>query len=184
MKRNRRIAVLCLASMLSVIVLPQQISAAGGDLTKELTITASSEKDYKEQAEEAFALELEQDGMKYERTEIRYEVIDTKYLDKKEKVIEAANPAETITEGGVEYILVEFKAPAEIEQRVSAYDDYDHPVTAADVPATKDTTVTDEATGEQKTVTCSLTGVSPAGTATVDNVMTLTFGNYDAAYYE
>lgn len=184
MKRNRRIAVLCLASMLSVIVLPQQISAAGGNLTKELTITASSEKDYKEQAEEAFALELEQDGMKYERTEIRYEVIDTKYLDKKEKVIEAANPAETITEGGVEYILVEFKAPAEIEQRVSAYDDYDHPVTAADVPATKDTTVTDEATGEQKTVTCSLTGVSPAGTATVDNVMTLTFGNYDAAYYE
>lgn len=181
-RQNRILAALCLCSVV-MSVLPQQVSAAG-ELTKELMITASSEQDYKEQAESAFAVEIEESGQKYERTEIRYEVIDTKYLDKKEKVIEVANPAETITEGGVEYILVEFKAPAEIEQRVSAYDDYDHPVTAADVPATKDTTVTDEATGEQKTVTCSLTGVSPAGTATVDNVMTLTFGNYDAAYYE
>lgn len=181
-RQNRILAALCLCSVV-MSVLPQQVSAAG-ELTKELMITASSEQDYKEQAESAFAVEIEESGQKYERTEIRYEVIDTKYLDKKEKVIEVANPAETITEGGVEYILVEFKAPAEIEQRVSAYDDYDHPVTAADVPTTKDTTVTDEATGEQKTVTCSLTGVSPAGTATVDNVMTLTFGNYDAAYYE
>lgn len=181
-RQNRILAALCLCSVV-MSVLPQQVSAAG-ELTKELMITASSEQDYKEQAESAFAVEIEESGQKYERTEIRYEVIDTKYLDKKEKVIEVANPAETITEGGVEYTLVEFKAPAEIEQKVSAYDDYDHPVTAADVPATKDTTVTDEATGEQKTVTCSLTGVSPAGTATVDNVMTLTFGNYDAAYYE
>lgn len=181
-RQNRILAALCLCSVV-MSVLPQQVSAAG-ELTKELMITASSEQDYKEQAESAFAVEIEESGQKYERTEIRYEIIDTKYLDKKEKVIEVANPAETITEGGVEYILVEFKAPAEIEQRVSAYDDYDHPVTAADVPTTKDTTVTDEATGEQKTVTCSLTGVSPAGTATVDNVMTLTFGNYDAAYYE
>ena len=184
MKRNRTIAVLCLCSIVSVAVLSQRISAAEESLTKELVITASSEQDYKEQAESAFDLEIEKDGQKYERAEIRYKVTDTKYLDKKEKVIETANPAETVIEDGVEYTLVEFKAPAEIEQRVSAYDDYDHPVTAADVPATKDTTVTDEATGEQKTVTCSLTGVSPAGTATVDNVMTITFSNYDAAYYE
>ena len=180
--QNRILAALCLCFVMSA--LPQQVSAAGESLTKELEITASSEQDYKEQAESAFAMEIEEDGQKYERAEIRYEVTDTKYLDKKEKVVETADPAETITEGGVEYTLVEFKAPAEIEQRVSAYDDYDHPVMAADVPATKDTTVTDEATGEQKTVTCSLTGVSPAGTATVDNVMTITFSNYDAAYYE
>lgn len=184
MERNRTIAVLCLCSIVSMAILPQQVSAAGESLTKELVITAANEADYKKQAESAFATEIEEDGQKYERTEIRYEVTDTKYLDKKEKVIETADPAETIKEDGVEYTLVEFKAPAEIEQRVSAYDDYDHPVTVADVPATKDTTVTDEATGEQKTVTCSLTGVSPAGTTTVDNVMTLTFGNYDAAYYE
>jgi hypothetical protein len=184
MKGSRTIAALCLCSIVSVAVLSQRISAAEESLTKELVITASSEQDYKEQAESAFDLEIEKDGQKYERAEIRYKVTDTKYLDKKEKVIETADPAETITEGGVEYTLVEFKAPAEIEQRVSAYDDYDHPVTAADVPATKDTVVTDEATGAQKTVTCSLTGVSPAGTATVDNVMTITFSNYDAAYYE
>lgn len=184
MKRNRTIAVLCLCSVVSMAVLPQQVSAAGKSLTKELVITASSEKDYKEQAEEAFALEIEQDGQKYERSEIRYEVTDTKYLDKKEKVVETADPVELLIEGDLEYTLVEFKAPEKLEQRVTAYDDYDHVVTAEDVPATKDTTVTDEATGEQKIVTCSLTGVSPAGTTTVDNVMTITFSNYDAAYYE
>ena len=182
-RQNRILAALCLCSVV-MSVLPQQVSAAGEPLTKELDIMASSEQDYKEQAESAFAMEIEEDGQKYERAEIRYEVTNTNYLDKKEKVIETADPAETVTEDGVEYTLVEFKAPAEIEQKVSAYDDYDHPVTAGDVPATKDTTVTDEATGEQKTVTCSLTGVSPAGTTTVDNIMTLTFGNYDAAYYE
>lgn len=182
-RQNRILAALCLCSVV-MSVLPQQVSAAGEPLTKELDIMASSEQDYKEQAESAFAMEIEEDGQKYERTEIRYEVTNTNYLDKKEKMIETANPAEIVTEDGVEYTLVKFEEPKEIEQTVTAYDDYDHVVTAADVPATKDTTVTDEATGEQKTVTCSLTGVSPAGTTTVDNIMTLTFGNYDAAYYE
>ena len=183
MKRNRTIAVLCLCSIVSMAALPQQIYAAGESLTKELVITASSEQDYKEQAESAFAIEIEEGGQKYERTEIRYEVTDTEYLDKKEKLVETADPAETIMEGELEYTLIDFKAPEEIEQSVTAYDDYDHAVTAADVPATKDTVITNEA-GEQETVTCSLTGVSPAGITTVDNVMTLTFSNYDAAYYE
>lgn len=184
MKRNRTIAVLCLCSIVSMAVLPQQVSAAGESLTKELVITASSEQDYKEQAESAFAMEIEEGGQKYERTEIRYEVTDTEYLDKTEKVVETADPAETIMEGELEYTLVEFKAPETLEQRVTAYDDYDHVVSTADVPATKDTVITNEVTGEQETVTCNLTGIAPAGTTTVDNVMTLTFGNYGAAYYE
>lgn len=182
-RQNRILAALCLCSVV-MSVLPQQVSAAGEPLTKELEITALSERDYKEQAESAFPIEIEEDGQMYERAEIRYEVTNTQYLDKQEKVIETDDPAETVTEDGVEYTLVEFKAPAEIEQRVSAYDDYDHVVTAADVPATKDTVITDEVTGEQKTVTCSLTGVSPTGTTTVDNVMTISFSNYDASYYE
>ena len=49
-----------------------RVAAAGADLQKELTITAASEADYKEQAEEAFALELNEDGRVYERTEILY----------------------------------------------------------------------------------------------------------------
>lgn len=163
---------------------PLQVIAAEEAITKELTITAQSEQDYKKQAEEAFALEITENGQKYKRTEIRYEITEIEYLDKKEKVVETAVPAETIMEGDLEYTLVSFKEPEKIEQTVTAYDDYDHPITVADVPATKDTTVTDEATGEQKTVTCSLTGVSPAGTMTVDNVMTITFSNYDAAYYD
>lgn len=184
MKRNRTIAVLCLCSIVSMAVLPQQVSAAEESLTKELVITASSEQDYKEQAESAFDLEIEKDGQKYERAEIRYEVTDTKYLDKKEKVVETADPGETIIEGDLEYTLVEFKAPEKLEQRVTAYDDYDHVVTTADVPATKDTVITNEATREQETVTCNLTGIAPAGITTVDTVMTITISNYDAAYYE
>lgn len=183
MKKNRTIVALCLCTIVSMALLPQQVSAAGESLTKELVITAANEADYKNQAEKAFAMEIEEDGQKYERTEIRYEVTDTKYLDKKEKVVETTDPAETIKENGMEYTLVKFEEPKEIEQTVTAYDDYDHVVTAADVPSTKDTVVTDEATGEQETVTCSLTGVAPAGTTTIDNVMTITFSNYDAAYY-
>lgn len=163
---------------------PLQVLAAEEAITKELTITAKNEQDYKKQAEEAFAMEIEEGGQKYERTEIRYEITETEYLDKKEKVVETAEPEETIMEGKLEYTLIDFKEPEKIEQTVTAYDDYDHLVTEADVPATKEVTATNDVTGEQEVVTCTLTGVSPAGTTTVDNVMTITFSNYDSAYYE
>ena len=123
-RQNRILAALCMCSVV-MSVLPQQVSAAGDPLTKELEIMASSEQDYKEQAESAFAIEIEEGGQKYERTEIRYEVTDTEYLDKKEKVVETADPAETIMEGELEYTLIDFKAPEEIEQSVTAYDDYE-----------------------------------------------------------
>lgn len=163
---------------------PLRVTAAEEQITKKLIITAKDEQDYKKQAENAFALKIEENGQKYERSEIRYEITDTTYMDKKYKSVQTNEPTQTITEDGIEYTLMDYYAPKTIDQTVTAYDDYDHHVTAADVPGTKDIVVTDEVTGEQMTVTCSLTGVAPAGTTTVDNVMTITFSNYNAAYYE
>lgn len=167
-----------------------RVAAAGTDLQKELTITAASEADYKEQAEEAFALKLNEDGRVYERTEIRYEVISKEYVNKKEKeVVLKEEPQKAYKEDGVTYTLEKSDREEQIvqeaaEQTVTAYDDYDTYVTAADVPATKTVTATNEVTGEQESVTCGFTGITSAGTRTVENVMTITFSNYDAAYYE
>ena len=181
-KRLRRgLSFLFLAAYAAAI--PMNVIAAEG-LTKEVTISASSEQDYEEQAEKLLPEILRESGKKYERTEIRYEVIDTEYLDKKEKVVETADPAQSITENGLEYTLVDYKEPESIEQQITAYDDYDHEVAMTDVPATKDVPVTNEVTGEQEIVTCSLTGISPVGIMNVNNTMTITFSNYDAAYYE
>lgn len=183
-------SLLLICTLICTLMSSLRVAAAGADLQKELTITAASEADYKEQAEEAFALKLNEDGRVYERTEIRYEVISKEYVDKKEKeVVLKEEPQKTYKENGVTYTLEKSDREEQIiqeaaEQTVTAYDDYDTYVTAADVPATKTVTATNEVTGEAESVVCSFTSVTPAGTRTVENVMTITFSNYDAAYYE
>ena len=67
---------------------------------------------------------------------------------------------------------------------MTAYDEYDYAVTAADVPGIKTVSAENETTGETEQVTCAFTGISPAGTRTVSNTITITFSNYDAAYYD
>ena len=69
-------------------------------------------------------------------------------------------------------------------QTVTAYDDYDYAVTEDDIPATKTVTETNQITGEQEEVICSFTGIHPVRIVMVNNAMTITFENYDAAYYE
>lgn len=187
LKKKSKLIFLLLASLL---VSPLRVSAAGADLQKELTISASSEKDYIKQAEEVFALEIKEDGKTYQRTEIRYEVVEIDYLDKKEKVVELEEePTESYVENGVTYTLETTEKEEKVireaaSQKVTGSDVYDTYVTAADVPATKTVTVKNQVTGAQESVVCSLTGITPAGVATVERVMTVTFSNYDAAYYE
>ncbi len=69
-------------------------------------------------------------------------------------------------------------------QTVTAYDDYDYVIAESDVPATKTVTETNRITGEPEEVICNLTGIHPAGMVMANNTMTVTFTNYDAAYYE
>lgn len=188
--RNRSRGLVLAFSLAYTMMLPLQVSAAEAELHREETIVAADEAAYRELAEEALPGRIKENGRTYERTEIRYEIIGTNYLDKKEKTLELQEkPEKTHTEDGVTYHLEtseleEKTVREEAVQMVTAYDDYDTYVTAADVPGTKTVTAVNDATGEQESVTCSFTGITRAGTTTVDNVMTITFSNYDAAYYE
>lgn len=188
-KRILRSTALTLSFLLMMI--PLQVSAAGMNLTKESTFLASSEEEeeLEKLAEEKFEQYIEEDGKKYELTDIEYELIETKYLDKKEKSIELKEePQKTMKEDGVEYTLKSCdKSEKVVEnevQTVTAYDDYDYEVTAAGVPVAKTVTAVNKITGAEEQVICNFTGISTAGTTTVENTMTITFSNYDAAYYE
>lgn len=172
--------------------------AADAPLTKELQISGASESDYKDQAQQAFDDELTEDGKDYKLDDISYEVISTKYLDTKVLTVNLdgledgsePQPDETIVQDGITYTLDPSSTVKEENvireagtQQVSAYDDYDYSVSADSVPATKSVRVQNQLTGEMQDVVCQLSGVSVHGTKTIDNTMSLTFSNYDAAYY-
>ena len=168
--------------------IPQQVSAAEVEtLTRQQEFTADS-KDFEGCAQ--FEKDIISEGKQYELKDITYKVLKTDYLDKKEKMVEGESSLkETITENGLVYRLVESEKEEKVlsperVQAVAAYDDYDYAVTAETVPGTKSVTVTDEATGESVEVACSFVGITIVGSTAVTEDMTITFENYDAAYYE
>lgn len=175
--------------LMALLTFPLQATAAGTPLEKVVTLTGTSEEDYTKQAEQAFAQEIRENGKNYALTGISCEVTDTKYLDKKEKLVETEEkPTETISEDGLEYTLASYDSQEKIvedqsSQTVTAYDEYSYAVTASDVPGTKTVSARNETTGETEQVTCAFTGISPAGTQTVTNAISITFSDYDAAYY-
>ena len=174
-------------SFLLMFALPLQVSAAEGR-TIEKTIVASSDEEYKEKAESEFAETIDLEGKEYRLDHIDYVVEETKYLANIEKIVDVTGePDQTITESGIVYTL-EKAGKQEKEdadpQIVTVYEDFDHNVTRGNVPQTKDVTATDALTGETVEVTCSLTEIEPVGIQYIDNVMTITIRNYDAAYYE
>ena len=173
-----------------LITFPPQVFAAGSDLTKEITLTVKNEADSRELAEKEFPETWKEGGKTYERSEITYKLVETKYLDKKKKEMELkSEPEQTFTEGKTVYTLKKTekveKSIAEGDvQTVTAYDDYDYAIAESDVPATKTVTETNRITGEPEEVICNFTGIHSAGTVMANNTMTVTFTNYDAAYYE
>lgn len=187
MKKKKIVAI---AFSFLLMAFPLQVFAAGSDLTKEITLTVKNEADSRELAEKEFQETWKEGGKTYERSEITYKLVETKYLDKKEKEMELkSEPEQTFTEGKTVYTLKKTekveKTIAEGDvQTVTAYDDYDYAVTEDDIPATKTVTETNQITGEQEEVICSFTGIHPVGIVMVNNAMTITFENYDAAYYE
>ena len=187
MRMKSKLKKVLVFSLILTFVLPLQVSAAGEPLIREKTIIAASEAEYKELAESEFDQKIRENGKEYTLDHIDYEIVNTQYLDAKEKVIDVTgDPEQTLTEDGIEYTLLEADKQEQEEtepQVVTAYDDYDHPISEEDVPGTKDVTATNNMTGEEETLTCSLTGIEPAGITTVDTVMTITFSDYDAAYY-
>lgn len=190
MERMKKKKMVAIAFSFLLITFPLQVFAAGSDLTKEITLTVKNEADSRELAEKEFPETWKEGGKTYERSEITYKLVETKYLDKKEKEMELkSEPEQTFTEGKTVYTLKKTekveKSIAEGDvQTVTAYDDYDYAIAESDVPATKTVTETNRITGEPEEVICNLTGIHPAGTVMANNTMTVTFTNYDAAYYE
>lgn len=188
--RKKRFKCAALAFSFLLALFPLQVSAAGTQKVKELTFTVSEMEEAKKQAEKAFEKIFKEQGNEYKLSDIQYEVIHTEYLDKKEKRVELKEkPKEKLIEDGMEYTLKTSEKSEKVvaertEQEVSAYDDYDHAVTAADVPGSKTVTATNHVTGAEEQVNCQFTGISNAGTVTVENTMTITFAEYDSAYFE
>lgn len=190
MERMKKKKMVAIAFSFLLMAFPLQVFAAGSDLTKEITLTVKNEADSRELAEKEFPKTWKEGSKTYERSEITYKLIETKYLDKKEKEMELkSEPEQTFKEGKTVYTLKKTekveKSIAEGDvQTVTAYDDYDYAIAESDVPATKTVTETNRITGELEEVICNLTGIHPAGMVMANNTMTVTFTNYDAAYYE
>ncbi len=129
--------------------------------------------DTKEVGSDKFEGSITVDGKRYLLQEVKQEVVDqtpVKIETPVEKTIDSEpmdteyEPEQTIEKDGVTYTLekVEEKEKQEVtDQTVTGYTDYDKAVTRASVPATKQVTVKDNQTGENKTVTCTLTDVTP-----------------------
>ena len=188
MKNKYKVLSFGLLLSLLLTMVPLQVFAA--ETTKELTIIASSENEAKKQAEKRFKETLQEKGKKFQLLDIRYEVVETKYLkviEEKKEVKE--EPKKTITENGIKYTLKSFEKEERNkdginEQVVTAYEDYDHAISIQDVPTTKTVKEVNRATGEEQEVVCQFTEITSAGTTTVDKTMVITFTDYDSAYYD
>ena len=167
------------------------------------TVTREKTFQTEENSEEVFAQQsgiadlVEEDGKTYELQDISYEVLEKKYLGNIEKVTDsevmaegsAYEPPKTLREGNLTYTLkktekLERSIEGEYTQPVSAFNEYDHPVGAGDVPQTKTVSVLNQKTGQNQDVVCTFSGISTAGTAVRENQITITFQEYDASVYE
>lgn len=149
--------------------------------------------DTKEVGSDKFEGSITVDGERYILQEVKQEVVDqtpVKIETPEEITIDSEpmdteyKPEQTIEKDGVTYTLekVEEKEKQEVSnQTVTGYTDYDKAVTRASVPATKQVTVKDNQTGENKTVTCTLTDVTPlAEGGWEDTHIDITFESYDS----
>ena len=146
---------------LSIITSPLQVFAAGKPLTKSVTIVADS-KEYKKEAEKNFQKKITENGKSYELADIAYNIVDQEYTETLTKTVEMqSEPHLTMEEGGITYALIsknkeETVRQAAATQTVTGWDEYDHAVTAANVPSTKVVHAKNDVTGEMEDVTCSL----------------------------
>lgn len=188
--RKTRIIAFVLGMAVS-LVFPLQVNAAEkGVVTREKVFTTELRQGQGYEELAAFEQEIIEGNKHYKLEHVDYEILEVSYLDTIEKVVESeTEPSEKLTEGELEFCCVKSEKEEVITkepsiQTVNAYDDYHWTVTEESVPKTKDVTVINESTGKPENVTCSLTGIAQAGTAEVNNTMTITFQEYDAAYYE
>lgn len=192
--KNKVITLLLLVSLTLSNMTVFASENTGEGMVKSHTFTAR-EKDAT--CEEVFENKIKENGSTYKLKSIDYEVVEKKpvIIEKEvEKKIESEyvpedkefKPEETITENGVTYKLVDFEMIEEedLSQRVTGFVDYDHYITAADVPSQKEFPVTNKATGEEEMVICALYGIEKSYSKWVDTYIDITFESYDSVAYE
>lgn len=193
--KNKRVKEKILFLLLTcsmVIPIPAQ---AAEPLRKEKAFISSADSEEEFAKHVSFDNTIKENGKTYRLDGITYKVTEKNYLEKKEKQTESDliseggeyTPPETITENGITYTLqdsVKETQENESEQTVTAYEEYSHAVTEADVPAEKTVSAVNEKTGETESVTCVFSGISQNGTTKAVIPMSITFQGYDADYYE
>lgn len=161
------------------------------EVTREIVFTAD---DMDETRDDEFSATIEEDGQTYQLDEITYDIIDkTPKETKVTKTVESDilpadqtyTPQDTIEEDGVTYTLESTETQEGVleeaySQPVTGYTDYSYQVSSSSVPATKDVTVTNVKTGQEQTVTCSLTGVSRLPAEYENTYIDIVYESYDA----
>ncbi len=69
-------------------------------------------------------------------------------------------------------------------QKVTAYTDYEYVVSNESVPKSKSVTITNEKTGIEESVECSLAGVAQIGKKWVDSYINIRFKDYNSTSFE
>lgn len=172
-------------------------AAEGTSVTRERTFRISSTDTETLEEKAAFDTEIVVDGSKYTLKDIVYETLSETYLDKKEKVVKSDPmdadisfvPEQSITENGVEYLLVKTEKKELVSreastQYVSAFDEYQYAISVYDVPATKTVNVLNEATGQYEDVECKFQDITSAGTTSVTTYLMINYEKYDSSWYE
>ena len=171
-------------------------SGGAGDAAQEdaqLQKTAILSKEDMEK-DTVFESVIKEDGKTYELKGVDYEILEPETVYKDDiKTVESDvlpegqpyTPEETVTEGEITYTLTKTETRAEIlgeaySQPVSGYTDYSYPVTAADVPPSKEVTVTNAGNGQQETVICSLAGIERLPATYEDTYIDIVYESYDA----
>lgn len=186
---------LLLAFALVLPVLPARAADDGDTITKELLFSTDQEEI---DESDAFEPEIRENGKLYRLQKVDYEQVDKRPVSVTQKVTKEVRselipegdtyePEKEITEDGITYILKDLREEKEegdtYTQQVTGYTDYSYPVSRSTVPATKKVTAKNKQTGEQETVTCSLTGVEQVGSDWEDTYIDITFISYNSKVF-
>lgn len=188
MKSKQRRGVIAICTLLAFCIPLQVTAAESGSMMKKQQFKTESKEGYERLAD--FAEQIEENGKKYSLKDTSFEIVETNYLEKIKKQMETEEPPkEQITEDGDVYQLVNSTKEEKViqeatEQNVLSYIESDRPLTLESVAPYQDVAVRNHLTGNSEMVRCKVTEIVPAGMQVVTNQMTITFQEYDAAYYE
>lgn len=133
---------------------------------------------------EQFTDTIREHGKNYRLNKITYKVVSEEpVMEEKEvtKTVDVTNSESAepeITEDGITYSLDSQESGITDTATATGYTDYDHAVTASDIPQTKTLSY------NGKTVTGKLVGIMPLSNEWVNSYINITFYSYDAEVFD